>query len=390
MVNDRILVAHLAKTFLTPTEIFIGAQLQCLERYQPTVYCQERLEHSVSWDLPVVSFSELLGPMANRIESLARKTVRMVTPWGGRKLEKELRSHPVRLVHCHYLTSALFFLRALRRVNIPKVVSGYGYDVSSFPLAPFGLALHQLQKVFRDFTAVIAMSNDMKQDLIRLGCPPEKIIVHYHGVYTGRFAFPARCYTQPQRVNILMSGRLAPKKGHIVVLKALSALVKKKNLPVPLHLVLVGDGPMRESLQEMVQAMGLQGLVVFKGHIPYHDPELQVQYQQADLFVHPSITWHGEKEGIPGTLAEAMAAGLPVISTRHAGIPEAIDSGRTGILVDEGDVEALADAMDHLIRDPGRRESLGKAAAAHAALYFDVQVQTKALEVIYDRLVNPG
>ncbi len=126
--------------------------------------------------------------------------------------------------------------------------------------------------------------------------------------------------------------------------------------------------------------------VVFAGHVPHASDALVRHFREADLFVHPSVTIRGVKEGIPGTIVEAMAAGLPVIATRHGGIPEVIDSGREGLLVAEHDVAALAAAIEALARDAGCRERLGRAAADRAGRELDLQARTVELERIYDRL----
>ncbi len=110
-------------------------------------------------------------------------------------------------------------------------------------------------------------------------------------------------------------------------------------------------------------------------------------YRQADIFTLPSVVArNGDKEGIPGTIVEAMASGLPVVSTCHAGIPEIIQSGQHGILVEERDVPALAAAYAALIDHPSLRQHLGQAAASHALQDLDLQRRTPYLEKIYSQV----
>jgi colanic acid/amylovoran biosynthesis glycosyltransferase len=121
--------------------------------------------------------------------------------------------------------------------------------------------------------------------------------------------------------------------------------------------------------------------------VPYTSDALVEHFRQADVFAHPSITVNGLKEGIPGTIVEAMACGLPVVATDHAGIPAVIESGRHGVLVPERDVEALASALDAVMGDVALRERLGRAAAERAARDLDLVTRTLELEAIYDRFV---
>jgi colanic acid/amylovoran biosynthesis glycosyltransferase len=126
-------------------------------------------------------------------------------------------------------------------------------------------------------------------------------------------------------------------------------------------------------------------VVTFTGHVSHLSDAFVDHYRDADIFIHPSMTRRGRKEGIPGTVVEAMAAGLPVVSTFHAGIPSVIESGRNGLLVREGDVDGLVSALRTLIDDSALRARLGRAAADDARRVLDLDVCTARLERIYDR-----
>jgi glycosyltransferase involved in cell wall biosynthesis len=144
---------------------------------------------------------------------------------------------------------------------------------------------------------------------------------------------------------------------------------------------------LRDDLEKLSSSLDLQNVVLFKGHIPYESAGYSAQYMQADIFVLPCRAADGTKEGMPGTLIEAMASGLPVISTVHAGIPEVVRHNVDGLLVAEGSVDELADALGALIAHADLRRTLGRSAAQRAA-EFDVRNQTKELEKIYTSLTG--
>ena len=193
-----------------------------------------------------------------------------------------------------------------------------------------------------------------------LGCPEHKVLVHYYGTDTARFRHPERVYETDGPPAILLMGRLEAKKGHEFLLQALRRVDRRG---VGFRVVFVGDGALRDDLERIVAAEGLQDRVVFTGHVPYGSTAHLAHLRAAHVFAHPSVTVDGHKEGIPGTIVEAMASGLPVVATYHAGIPAVVTHGREGLLVPEHDVDALADAL----RGAHRRRRAPPAARARGS-----------------------
>jgi colanic acid/amylovoran biosynthesis glycosyltransferase len=293
------------------------------------------------------------------------------------------------LLHFHYLVDARFFLSLRRRLPLPAIVSGYGWDVSVFPKKHMGLGSRYLRPIFTEMQMFLAMSEDMREDLLELGCPRSKIVVHYHGIDTKRFRFPDRPYMKRPEVRVLFCARLAPKKSPETLIEAINILERDRSGDFPdLHVTLVGNGPSRAKLEELVDQYGLRRKVTFKGHIRHEDQALVREYHDADVFVLPSRTAKdGDKEGIPGTLVEALSAGLPVISTRHAGIPSVVKDGINGLLVEEGDSRAIAERLLVLLTDAELRRRLGLEAARTAA-ELDLEKRTRVLESIYSEAVK--
>ena len=159
-------------------------------------------------------------------------------------------------------------------------------------------------------------------------------------------------------------GRLDVQKGQDLVLRALRLLERRGR---EFSVVLVGEGPLRPRLEQIVADFGWQDRVTFAGHVRHDSDAFLDHLRRADLFAHPSVTVDGLKEGIPGAIVEAMASGLPVVATWHAGIPAVIDHERHGLLVPERDIEALAAALEALLEDAVLRARLGAAAASGRA-----------------------
>jgi colanic acid/amylovoran biosynthesis glycosyltransferase len=383
---ERPTVAHAMRAYLARTETFVDNQMSTLARYRPVVVAHHRRRPA---DFPLsegaIARERLPRPLA-ALDRLAYRAARLPLPQGIAELARYVAEQDARLVHYHYLTDARFLLGLHKRVGLPSIVSAYGYDVSSFPRAAGGLGLRYLRPIFDRLDCFLAMTHDMRGDMIALGCPQEKIRVHYSGSDTRRFRWSERPYERDGPLDILCCGRLHEAKGQHLVLAALRRVERRGR--DDFRVTIVGDGPARPRLEQLVAEYGWAGRVTFVGHVPYGSDALVEHFHSADLFAHPSITVGGLKEGIPGTIVEAMACGLPVVATYHAGIPAVIDPGVHGLLVHEHDGDALANALDALLTDPALRRRLGVAAAERAAVELDLSTRTIELERLYDATIS--
>jgi colanic acid/amylovoran biosynthesis glycosyltransferase len=374
------------RTWLRPTESFVSNQLRYLQEFEPAVFSHREYKGSTKWSGSHVMTSDLLVSWVGRMDTVAYGLARTMPAPTARAICTYVRDLRPDVIHVHYLVDAAFFAPVLQRLDIPVVVSGYGYDVSRFPRSLFGYGGRYLRRSFGLTSLFTAMSEDMKRDMIRLGFPEAKVHVHYHGVDVQRFACDRRESADAHRLRILIVGRLVPKKGHAILLRALQLLGDSWQVERGYELRVVGDGPMRARLARMSRELSLDQHVHFTGHLQYAGEAMLSEYAKADVFVLPSMRVEGNKEGIPGTLLEAMAAGLPIISTFHAGIPEVMEHGTHGLLVPEADAEALARALYRLMEDATLRQRLAAAAAARAT-EFDVRMQTHRLESLYKTLM---
>ncbi|MFA5405321.1 MAG: glycosyltransferase family 4 protein, partial [Ignavibacteria bacterium] len=146
---------------------------------------------------------------------------------------------------------------------------------------------------------------------------------------------------------------------------------------------------LENKLKKFVIKNSMSDFVKFLGPMTAHSENILNEYRNADIFVHPSVVaYDGGKEGIPGTIVEAMFSGLTVVSTYHAGIPYIIKDGHTGLLAEENDVEKLHNNISMLINNLDMRKKIGENARKFAVENLDLSVKEKELENIYDNLLN--
>lgn len=196
--------------------------------------------------------------------------------------------------------------------------------------------------------AITAVSKSVKKHVIALGAPPEKIFLIPNGVDIEEFK-PTIVNYSNRYVNVISVGRLLPNKGFEYLVEAANLVVSKK--PEYVKFRIVGEGPHKKYLEDLVRSKGLTRYFEFLGKVSRVSDVLK----EGGIFVRPSLT-----EGMPLTVLEAMASQLPIIATRVAGTPELIMHNETGLLVEPGNVHQLADAILVLSNSPEFAEKLGK------------------------------
>jgi glycosyltransferase involved in cell wall biosynthesis len=224
----------------------------------------------------------------------------------------------------------------------------------------------------------LCVSRFIRAEAIDAGFPPGKLVVHRIGIDSRKFhpsSAPKGC-----RV-VLFVGRLVEKKGCEVLLRAMAIVCA--TAPDAL-LVIIGDGPLRHPLGALASALNVDA--TFLG--AQAPADVHSWMQKATVFCVPSQrAENGDSEGLGMVFLEAQACGIPVVSTLHGGIPEAVENGETGLLAPEGNVQALAQALIAYLLDSELAERHGAAGRARVVREFDLHEQTACLEGIYESVV---
>jgi colanic acid/amylovoran biosynthesis glycosyltransferase len=289
------------------------------------------------------------------------------------------------IVHCQFGTWGLRYLNLheLGASGGKLIVNFRGYDISE--------TVHQKGNgVYRELFArsdhLITNCVFFKSRLLQIGAPADRLTVIPSGIDCSRFRFAERQRPEDGVTRIVMVGRLVKKKGVEFALRAIAELVARGK---KIEFQVIGDGPLRESLSKLLSDLGLGGHARLSG--PQDQSEIIETLSCAHVFVAPSVTTEtGDQEGSINVLKEAMAMGLPVVSTLHAGIPEIVQDGRSGFLVPERDTAALADRIEYLVDHPEVWPAMGRNGREFVESHFDINALNESLIDVYRRVCAAG
>jgi glycosyltransferase involved in cell wall biosynthesis len=373
--RERPVVALVARERFQTTETFIQAHARRLP-------ARVLLLHGPSSglrtkdDLPIASLPErLASPVAGRFGAVAEALA-------NRAFGRCVRRHRVQAVLAEYGTVGARILDACRAAGVPLVVHFHGFDAHREEV----LRKHRdtYRRLFRDAAAIVAVSNDMVERLAGLGAPRDRLACVPCGVDVSLFTPGDAAQAPPAFVSV---GRFVEKKAPHLTLLAFAEVVGRSP---DARLVMVGDGPLLEPCQRLARRLGLGESVVFAGALPHAG--IPALLRGARAFVLHSIrSPSGDAEGTPVAVLEAGASGLPVVATRHGGIEDVVVHGRTGFLVEEGDVTGMAEHLLELARRPELAAALGRGARERICLLHSEERSIARLwDVVRDARVPDG
>ncbi len=379
-MSTQPVVVQYCEFFLKQEMFHIYRQITALRTWQPQILFEHR-EEVDRFPFDPTALTAVQKPRTYELERVWNKLLRRprnsITNGEARLISQEITRLNGKVLHVYFGHVANKLLPLLRRAPVPVIVSYHGADAGGRLNRPDSRA--QSQEVFSLARLVLARSASMARRLIEGGCPPEKIRIHRTGVPIEQFEFIQRPAPKDGAWRLFQACRLIPKKGLHTTITAFAEFARTFPRAT---LEIAGSGVLLPDLKALAETHGVADKVRFPGFLAKAD--LLARYAEAHLFVHPSeVGRDGNIEGVPNSMLEAMATGLPVAATRHEGIPEAVEDGVSGLLVAEKDAAGLAAALKRLASDPILYASIALAGRAAVVRGFEQRQQAEVLEACY-------
>ena len=390
-MDNKKSVLYLTSVFLPPTETFVYDSIRGVKGYRKIVLTGRR-ENERIFPFPekdIIRFPYLLardrehhrGKIKVKAYNAARKLADpLLRPWLNKYFRTLVKENNIKVMHAHFGFNGAGFIRIKNDTDTKLVTSFHGIDTIPVLRSEPGF----YDDLFREGDLMLAEGHAMKRTFTDHGYPGDKIAVHHLGIDVDKFPYKKREISPDEKVKILFVGRFVEKKG---IDRLVKAFCKAHQENRRLELTLVGNGPEMPKIKRIIEEKNLQDTAIIKGFLP-HD-KIHEEMEKAHIFAHPSVTApNGDTEGgTPTAILEAQAAGMPILSTFHADIPEAVLDGKSGLLCREGDADAIAENIKWLAQNPSRWSWMGRAGRKHVSREYNHLVQGKRLSGIYDSLL---
>jgi glycosyltransferase involved in cell wall biosynthesis len=365
--------------FLPYTQSWIYRQMKSPEANISLVICNEK-ENSEQFPFEHIDVipheSVWLRKMAYKLKPFTKYFSYYLSRKKQLGYASSLMSNDIHLLHVHFGVMAVEFTKICNQLRIPLIVTFHGFDITAAVQRDPSYR-RALLRLFDKMTLGIAISQEMEQRLMALGCPEAKIRVSYLGIPLEEFEYTDRT-SHVDTLKFLHAGRFSATKGVPDLVYAFSDAFKEED---DVELTIVGDGEEKKMVMQAIEKSPIKEKIRFLGKVS--NEQLQDCRKNSDVFVLNCRTpSSGDKEGLPIALLEASCTGLPIITTDHSGISEGVLHERTGLLVKEFDTENLSKAMQKM-KDKDLRLRLGQEGRQWMEKKFDLKQCNEILYAIY-------
>ncbi|PYZ94673.1 colanic acid biosynthesis glycosyltransferase WcaL [Salipaludibacillus keqinensis] len=350
-------VAHFLDEGIKPNQEFVYNQISQLKKYRSIVIGPFPKKENF------YSFSEFYD--LNKIKHF----------------QDFIKEQNVVAIHAHHGGQALKILPQIKAFKIPFIVSFRGRDGSAQGSA-YTRNFNRYEELKQLGTMYFPVCDYIANDMKKLGFPKSRIHVLYGGINLEKFPYIQHKLSKDGEIRILSVGRLEMKKGFDTLIKAFAKL-HKNNPTTTLHII--GDGSNKKKLESLIKKQKLNHVVKLRGQMSAE--QIVTEMTHAHLFCLASQTAKdGDVEGIPNALKEAMACGIPVVSTQNGGIPELIKHKETGYLAEEKNASSLAAGFQFYLDNPDIWQDYTRKARQTIEENFDINKQIGVQERLYDKL----
>ncbi len=380
-MNTKKNILILSPSKIGLTETFIRAHIERLEGNVNYLYgyaldfktTDDQSLEDYYFEKPTI-FDRLLNLLPHYIffrinTERQKKTTREVL------IKRYIVEQKIDVVLAEYGTSGSFIAPICKELNVPLIVHFHGFDASVHKV------LENFSKGYRLMynyaSSIIVVSKAMKKALMAHGCPESKLVLNTYGPHPDYLEVTADYSSN----NIISVGRHTYKKAPYLTILAFQKVLRKYP---DLKLTMIGTGELFEVSRNMVKSLGLENSIILPGGLPREDiiPYLKRSF----MFVqHSLVAGNGDSEGTPVGIIEAMAAGLPIVSTLHAGIPDVVIENETGSLVEEGDIERMANYIEKIAENRNLARQMGLSGKRTIAEKYTME---KHLETINKAIKN--
>jgi len=391
--NDmKYSIAIYLQHYLAPSMTFVYRQIKSAETfYEPFVICSDRLENTDKFP-----FQRIYLKRRNFIRiKKSRPFAKIYGPHTLLSVKPKLSSSQInyfidtliqnkaRIIHAHFGPSGIEVVRLAKELKIPLIVTFHGYDASL--LLMMKKYVKNIQEVF-NYAHIVTISYSMKKDLIKYGANEKKTTVIRCGIPVNQFEYIEResikeKFSGNKFITFLQVSNFVEVKGHWYTIQAFKNFNERYENS---KLILAGGGETKKNIEKLCKQLGISDKVEFPGIIT--EGQVFDLMKKSDVFLHHSIKLdNGIKEGLPTVVMEAMATGLPVVSTYHSAIPELITHSKDGFLVNERDVKGYTEALFDL---KNCTSQIGLNARKKIQEKFNLSTEMERLFNLYNRLME--
>ncbi len=378
-MNTKSRVALFSTNFLEYSQTFIFDEIRYHQKYEVEVFSHKRVNEN-RFQYKPLNFLSPANTLKNKIES----AIYGITTYSPTYMQK-MKAGNFSLIHAHFGPGSIYTLLYQKALQIPLITTVHGYDVplllTNRKLLPqYWRYWWRSKAMFNQTTRFLAASNELHDMLLELGAPPEKVKIWRLGIEIPEISYP----TDRNNTKIMMVGRFVEKKGFEYGIEAFGKISQTFQ---DATLLIAGSGERREIYDRIIDKYNIKEKVIFLGALTHR--ELLKKMEEIDIFIAPSVVAkNGDRESGLLVAKEAGARFVPVIGTYHGGIPEIIDTEKTGFLVPERNSDIIAEKIAILLKNHELRQIMGYAAREKMEKEYNIIERIGILEEHYDEVIK--